>query len=218
MMVFIFNGSLRLVSLGLGEFSVLVLNACLSIGFFLQHSGMIRGSFQRWSARFFGEKYQGAVYTIASSIMLLALIAFWQESRFTLYSATGVARMILRAVFFLSFVGFYWGIRSLGYFDAFGLDPIVRDGQAIPVKPKRLRVRGPYRWVRHPLYSFIMLMIWSCPDITVDRLLFNLLWTMWIVVGTILEERDLLALFGEDYRVYQSEAGMLIPNRIHPVR
>lgn len=218
MMVFIFNGSLRLMSLGLGEFSALVLNACLSLCFFLQHSGMIRGSFQRWSAEFFGEKYQGALYTIASSMVLLALIALWQESSFTLYSATGVARMMLRAVFLLSFVGFYWGIRSLGYFDAFGLDPIVKDAQAIPVKPKRLRVRGPYRWVRHPLYLFIILMIWSCPDMTVDRLLFNLLWTTWIVVGTILEERDLFALFGEDYRVYQTEASMLIPKRIRPAR
>jgi methanethiol S-methyltransferase len=217
-MVFIFHGSLRFVSLGLGEFSALVLNACLSVGFFVQHSGMIRGSFQGWSGGFFGEKYRGAVYTIASSIMLLVLIAFWQESSFTLYSAKGVARMLLRAVFLLSLVGFFWGMRSLGYFDAFGLDPIVKDMRAIQLKPKRLRVRGPYRWVRHPLYFFIILMIWSCPDMTADRLLFNLLWTLWIVVGTILEERDLIALFGEDYRVYQTEAPMLIPTGIRPLR
>lgn len=217
-MVFIFHGSLRLVSLGLGEFLALVLNACLSLGFFIQHSGMIRGSFQRWSAQFFGEKYQGALYTVASSIFLLLVVAFWQESSFTLYSVKGVARVLLRALFLLSLLGFFWGIRSLGYFDAFGLDPIVKDMQAIPVKPKRLRVRGPYRWVRHPLYFFIILMIWSCPDMTADRLLFNLLWTTWIVVGTILEERDLVALFGEDYRVYQTEAPMLIPKSFRPVR
>jgi methanethiol S-methyltransferase len=218
MMVFIFNGPLGLVSLGLAEFSALVVNACLSLGFFVQHSGMIRGSFQRWSGRFFGEKYQGALYTIASSVMLLLVVGLWQESSFTLYSATGVTRVALRAAFLLSLVGFFWGMRSLGSFDAFGLDPIVKDMRAIPVKPKRLRIRGPYRWVRHPLYFFIILMIWSCPDMTVDRLLFNLLWTAWIVVGTILEERDLIALFGEDYRVYQTEAPMIIPNSFRPVR
>jgi protein-S-isoprenylcysteine O-methyltransferase Ste14 len=61
-------------------------------------------------------------------------------------------------------------------------------------------------------------MIWSCPDLTADRLLFNLLWTAWIVVGTLLEERDLVAQFGEEYRVYQTEAPMLIPSSIRPAR
>jgi hypothetical protein len=35
-------------------------------------------------------------------------------------------------------------------------------------------------------------MIWSSPDISADRLLFNLLWTVWIFVGTLLEEMDLI--------------------------
>ena len=79
-----------------------------------------------------------------------------------------------------------------------------------------LTVRGPYRWVRHPLYAFILLLIWACPDLAADRLLFNVLWTSWVVVGTVLEERDLAAEFGEDYLRYQRRVPMLVPWKRRP--
>ena len=74
-------------------------------------------------------------------------------------------------------------------------------------------VRGLYRWVRHPLYLAMLMMIWSYPDLTADRLLFNVLFTGWIIVGTVLEERDLVENFGDDYRNYQRRVPMLIPYR-----
>jgi len=79
--------------------------------------------------------------------------------------------------------------------------------------PATMVVRGPYRWIRHPLYLTTLLMIWSCPDLTADRLMFNFLFTGWIIVGTVLEERDLVADYGDDYRNYQRRVPMLIPYR-----
>jgi protein-S-isoprenylcysteine O-methyltransferase Ste14 len=72
--------------------------------------------------------------------------------------------------------------------------------------------RGPYRYARHPLYLFMLLLIWSTPRFSTDQLLFNVLWTAWIIVGTKLEERDLLADFGQTYRQYQASVPMLIPS------
>lgn len=42
----------------------------------------------------------------------------------------------------------------------------------------------------------------------------TVLWTVWIVVGTVLEERDLVAEFGDRYLVYQRNVPILIPRRI----
>jgi protein-S-isoprenylcysteine O-methyltransferase Ste14 len=44
-----------------------------------------------------------------------------------------------------------------------------------------------------------------------DRLLFNLLWTIWIVIGSYFEEKDLIAEFGDAYREYQKRVPMLVP-------
>jgi protein-S-isoprenylcysteine O-methyltransferase Ste14 len=55
------------------------------------------------------------------------------------------------------------------------------------------------------------LKIRSCPNLTVDILLYNVLWTAWIIVGSVLEERDLVASFDREYRDYQIKVPMLIP-------
>jgi protein-S-isoprenylcysteine O-methyltransferase Ste14 len=218
MAVFVFNGSLNLLDLRMGEFGSLSLNASLSIAFFVQHSVMIRKSFKKWSSQFIEQKYHGALFTIASAILLLILVVLWQKSNHTVHEAEGIVRWGFRVLFVLSVIGFYWGIQALGRFDAYGLLPILKGAKYSAATSSQLTVRGPYRWVRHPLYLFCILMIWSCPDLTVDRLLFNLLWTAWIVVGTILEERDLVAQFGENYIGYQTEVPMLLPTTIRPER
>jgi hypothetical protein len=53
--------------------------------------------------------------------------------------------------------------------------------------------------------------------ITVDRLLHNTLWTLWIVIGATLEERDLVDCFGQSYRSYQQTVPMLVPNSLRPL-
>jgi hypothetical protein len=74
-------------------------------------------------------------------------------------------------------------------------------------------VRGPYRWVRHPWYAAVSAVVWSCPGLTADRLLFNVLWTGWICLGAMLEEADLVAEFGDTYETYRRRVAMLIPSR-----
>jgi methanethiol S-methyltransferase len=195
----------------LDENGVLWLDAGLSLFFFIQHSGMIRKPFRRWSARFISEEYAGAIYTIASGIVLLLVVLLWQRSTQTVILLPVPFRWLLRAVFFLSLLGFYWGIKSLRFFDPFGLRPITDRLRGRSRASTPITVAGPYRWVRHPLYLFMILMIWSCPDLTRNRLLFNLLWTVWIVIGSYLEETDLIAEFGDAYREYQKKVPMLIP-------
>ncbi len=47
-------------------------------------------------------------------------------------------------------------------------------------------------------------------------MLFNILWTAYIIVGTLLEERDLGAVLGDEYRDYQRNVPMLIPYNVRP--
>ena len=215
-MVFLFHGSLNLVSLGLGEIAGLGLNAFLSLAFFIQHSMMLRRSFRRWLAKFIRTEYHGALFTIASGVVLLILVVFWQKSAYVLAAPQGIIRWMMRAVFILAILGFYWGFRALGSFDGFGVSPILNNLRGKDPSSMPFIVRGPYRWVRHPLYFFCLLLIWSCPNLSLDRMLYNVLWSTWILVGSVLEERDLVADFRQSYRDYQRKVPMLIPWRIRP--
>lgn len=210
-MVFLFLGSLNLFDPRLDESELLLFDAGLSLLFFIQHSGMIRKPFRRWLSRFIPEEYASAIYAIASGIVLLLVILLWQGSTQIIVTPSDPFRWSLRAVFFLCLLGFYWGIKALRFFDPLGLRPILNRLRGRNPIPMPFTVAGPYRWVRHPLYLFMILMIWSCPDLTSDRLLFNLLWTAWIVIGSYFEEIDLIAEFGDAYREYQKRVPMLVP-------
>jgi protein-S-isoprenylcysteine O-methyltransferase Ste14 len=216
--IFLFAGSFNLLEMHLDESGVLWFDAGLSLLFFIQHSGMIRKPFHRWLARFVPEEYTAAIYAIASGIVLLLVILLWQKSTQTIIAASGLFCWSLRGIFLFSLFGFYWGIKALGVFDPFGVRPILNRLRGRNPTPMPLTVAGPYRWIRHPLYLFMILMIWSCPDLTRDRLLFDLLWTVWIVIGSYFEENDLIVEFGEAYREYQKKVTMLVPLLIWPKR
>jgi len=213
-MVFLYVGPMKRIDLELGQTASLWLDACLCLAFFVQHSVMIRRSFRQRLARFLPREFDPAFFAIASGLVLIVLIAFWQESSYTVAKAPGFLNWVLRVVYFLSLAGFFWGMRALGAFDPFGVIPLRNYLRWRRSSPVPFVVRGPYRWVRHPLYLFLIFMIWSYPNLTADRLLFNALWTTWIVVGTVLEERDLVASFGDAYRAYQRKVPMLIPYRV----
>jgi protein-S-isoprenylcysteine O-methyltransferase Ste14 len=76
----------------------------------------------------------------------------------------------------------------------------------------QLVVTGIYRWIRHPLYTAGLLFIWLTPIMTTSLLAFNLGLTLCIYIGSILEERRLLAEFGQAYEDYRSRVPRLIPD------
>ena len=71
--------------------------------------------------------------------------------------------------------------------------------------------RGLYRYMRHPLYTGGLLLIWFLPLMTTSLLAFNLAATLYLYIGSIFEERRLIAEFGEQYRNYQRQVPRFIP-------
>lgn len=211
---FLVVGPLSVAALSLSGTGRLFWDALLSILFFSQHSGLIRRGVRSRIARFIPDYYYPALYAIASGIALLLVVLLWQPSDTVCFEFEGRLRWLPRLISLAAVAGFAWGVVSLGSFDFFGLDAI-RDhlqGEDAPRSP--FVVRGPYRHVRHPLYSLTLVLIWSSPQVTSDRLLLNLLWTAWVVAGTYLEEQDLVAEFGEAYRAYQDTVPILVPWRL----
>ncbi len=192
----------------------LLWDAGLSLAFFVQHSGMVRRSFRKRLAELVPERYLGAAYTIASGLVLGAVVLLWRGTESRLLALEGPWRWAARACWLLAIFTFSRSVRALGSFDPFGLDAIRAGLRGRPDEgPPTFTVEGPYRWVRHPLYSCVLVLIWTCPTVTADRLLFDLLWTVWIYVGATLEERDLVAAFGDAYRRYREKVPMLVPWR-----
>lgn len=214
--VFLWVGSFQLFDFGFNATMILAWNGLLSLAFFVQHSGMIRRGFRRRVESLIPPHLQPAVYSIVSGVVLLTVVVLWQRSFLEIWSVGTPWRWLLRAAFGVAIVGFVAGVKALRGFDGLGQRPIRDLLRGRTRSPAPLTVRGPYRWVRHPLYTCVLLMIWSCPVVTADRLLFNCLWTLWIVVGTAMEEKDLVDEFGDAYARYREVVPMLIPWSLRP--
>ncbi len=201
------------LDLGLGDPGVLAWDAALCLAFFLQHSIMVRRSVKARLARRVPARWIGALYSIVSGVVLAAVMLLWQRTGARIVSIEGPLRWLGWLGVALALAGIGWGVASLRHFDTFGVGPIRRHRLGRPERPPVLTVRGAYRWVRHPMYLCMLVLIWSSLDLTVDRLLFDVLWTAWIAVGTVLEERDLVADMGPAYAAYQRRVPMLLPWR-----
>jgi protein-S-isoprenylcysteine O-methyltransferase Ste14 len=211
---FLYSGPVRFFNLSESGSGALLIDFGLCMVFFIQHSGMVRKPFQNRLGVFVPSYFNGAIYTIVSGLTLFVLMALWQPAGVLLFSVGSPYCWILRAFFVASILGFVWGIRSLKSFDGFGVRPITVHLSGKTLREMPIGMRGPYKWVRHPLYFFFLVMLWSYPYLTTDRLLFNTMFTIWIFIGAILEERDLVSVFGAEYRQYQKLVPMLIPVRI----
>ena len=78
-------------------------------------------------------------------------------------------------------------------------------------KPGRLITQGLYRFIRHPLYLFSLLILWLSPRMTLNSLTVYVGLTFYILIGIMFEERKLMREFGKNYEEYRSSTPMLIP-------
>ncbi|MBU4033902.1 MAG: DUF1295 domain-containing protein [Proteobacteria bacterium] len=212
---FVLGGPLKIIDLKLDDTGTLLTNTFLSVMYFVQHSLMIRDSIRSKIIKILPNESFYAFHSISSGTTLFLVIIFWQESPSIITSFAEPYCVILRLLQFISILGLIWGVKSLKTFDPFGrkqISKFIKNKKA--EQENQFVYSGPYNFIRHPFYFFILIMIWAYPIISADRLLFICLWTGWIIIGTILEEKDLVNQIGEEYREYKKKVPMLIPYKI----
>lgn len=209
--LFLFGVPLRAASMGFGPLGAVAWNAGISLIFFGQHSGMIRPAARRRLTAWMPEAWFGACYSIAAGIALLMVVLLWQPLPQVVYQVPSPVSWLIRAAFFGAGIGFIWSVSALEEFDGLGIRQAMGRTAAPRAPTSGLTVSGPYRWVRHPLYFLSLVMIWAAPVVSADRFQFNLMWSLWIVVGAHLEEQDLRRRFGRGYEDYRRQVPMLFP-------
>jgi methanethiol S-methyltransferase len=75
----------------------------------------------------------------------------------------------------------------------------------------QLTTSGLYRYVRHPIYFGAILFLWTSPQLTWNGLALRAAFTLYFIIGAMVEEKKLVEEFGDDYRSYRMKTPMLIP-------
>jgi methanethiol S-methyltransferase len=198
----------------------LLVNTALLGLFAVQHSVMARRSFKRWWTRIVPEPVERSSFVLAASLVLALLLWQWRPIAAPLvWQVTDpMGRLALQAVFWSGWAVLLISTFLINHFELFGLRQVWArmHGRTLPAADFRTPLF--YRHVRHPIYLGFVLGFWATPEMSAGHLLFAAASTGYILIGIWFEERDLIAQFGERYRAYRAQTGMLLPRLRGPRR
>jgi protein-S-isoprenylcysteine O-methyltransferase Ste14 len=191
--------------------SLLFNTAVLSV-FVLQHTIMARPWFKRWWTRIIPACVERSTFVLTASAALGLAFWLWRplpsviwsvDTRAAAVALTGLSLFGWALVLVSSFMVSHW--------DLFGLRQVFLRLTNQEYRTIGFRIVGLYRLVRHPLMLGFIIAVWATPVMTVGHLFFAVMITGYIFLGTTLEERDLVAHFGDQYRSYRRRVPGIFP-------
>jgi protein-S-isoprenylcysteine O-methyltransferase Ste14 len=191
----------------------LIVNVLLISLFAVQHSVMARKQFKEWWTRYVPKSVERSTYVLLASLTLVLL--FWQWRPIPTVVWQIADPQLAMAVMVLSFVGWVLVFTStflINHFELFGMHQVTNNLVGRPMPPVRFKTPMLYKMVRHPIYLGFIIAFWAAPAMTAGHLLFAAVTTAYIFVGILLEERDLVEQFGEEYRRYRQRVAMIVPS------
>jgi protein-S-isoprenylcysteine O-methyltransferase Ste14 len=158
--------------------------------------------------------YYRLVFNGVAIISLVPVVALMLQLRGpTLVAWSGLWRLAQAALLGAGVALFVAGAQRYDLNEVLGLNQIERARPAEnAARPPRLRTTGVLGITRHPWYLGGLLVIWA-RDLDAAGLVTNAVLTVYLFVGTALEERKLVRVYGDAYRRYQRRVSMLLPIR-----
>ena len=180
------------------------------------HSALLTPPAEQLAARVFGgatHRWYRLIYNVVAMGLLQAQDAWLARlPDRQLYAASGRIRVALAAGSWASLVALglclhhtdaaqFLGVRQSGW---------LRDWMRS--HPRHLVDSGPYGVVRHPTYWCMLGVLWLRPSLTQNRLVANVVYTLYLAVASFFEERRLIRELGPEYLQYRRRVPRLVPS------
>lgn len=190
-----------------------ILLACALYG--ALHSLLAARKVKRLAAARFGQaafdRYYRLFFVGVVSITALPLpVLVWLLPDRSIYNIPSPWVFLTLLIQALAGVALLAGVMQTGAMRFLGIQQLFAP-ESDPAVAETLVTGGLYRWVRHPLYTASLLIIWLTPVMTWNVLALLLGLTGYLLVGMIFEERKLVEQFGQKYEEYRRRTPRIIP-------
>lgn len=190
----------------------LAINCGWVLLFGLQHAVMAREPFKQWWTRIVPAPVERPLFVIATVLCLGSALAFWQPIPGMAFQVNWEpARLSLFVLQALGWLIVVWSTFLLDHFELFGLRQVWCAFRGVVLPVQHFRTPALYRYSRHPMMVGMLLGFWATPDMTWNRLVFALGFSVYTVLGVRLEEKELVASLGDDYERYQGQVARFLP-------
>ena len=189
-----------------------IVNLLLMALFAVQHSVMARKGFKRWWTQFISPAVERATYVLCATLALMLLLWQWRPIPTVIWQVTDpTGAMALTGLSLFGWLVVLASTFMINHFELFGLHQVVNNLVGRQMGEARFKTPMLYNLVRHPIYLGFIIAFWATPLMTAGHFLFAAVTTAYIFIGIMLEERDLVHQFGDEYRSYRDRVGMLTP-------
>ena len=192
-----------------------LLISLLWIAYCAFHSFLISIRITKLTNRFLKRYYAfyRLFYVIISFVLLIPLLNYTAQIETPIIISYGSPLTILRYVLIygsllMFFWAFFFDYDSLSFF---GIRQIMNIFSPKKVNPSSgIKRNGLLGLMRHPMYLALIIYLW-CQTFTLLEIIINSILTIYVIIGTKLEENKLVLEFGDDYIKYQNQVPMLVP-------
>lgn len=192
--------------------NALLINIGLILLWGIQHSVMARGWFKDAIASLIPHHIERSTYVLASSIVLLVLMHFWQPMDAVIWQVDNpLYQQVLWTLFAIGWLMVLLSTFLTDHFDLFGLRQTWLYFVNKSYSSVNFTDRLIYRWIRHPMMLGLFFAFWAIPTMTSGHLVFSIGMSVYILIGIYFEEKSLIAEVGPAYQEYQSRTARIIP-------
>lgn len=190
----------------------LTLLALLWLGYFAIHSLLASLTLKQWLASSLPGilPWYRILYNILAVVLVVPpLLALWWLHSEPLWRWQGAWAWVAYLLMLMACLGFVWSLRYYDSREFLGLRQLQRQQQGT-ADQEQLHISPLHRFVRHPWYSLGLVLVWT-QDMDPARLVSAVCISLYLIYGSVLEERKLLVFHGERYRDYRKRVPGLVP-------
>jgi len=186
------------------------------------HSLLASNKIKRFAVSYAGNyiAFYRLVYNILSTVTVYALFKILPHPDIIIYDLKYPYDFIILVLQFISLAGFIWSLKFINVKEFLGVSQIERwfnnqyDVNELD-ENLTLRIRGAYRFMRHPLYFFSIMFLLFRPVMDIFYLTCLICIIIYFYIGSYYEEKRLIEKFGEEYIKYKKEVPVIFPVKFY---